>query len=113
MLIVKTVIISKSVIRIFDKIDISECALVICLHLCGELMDIGTHVLCVVLAPQEKASLTTVFKKSYEYEEIQVSLEPLLSKASNESRGTAPQYNTYFPWQVHKIYTFVAWIIPN
>jgi len=27
-------------------------------------------------------------------------LEPLLNKAFNESRGTAPQYNTYFPWQV-------------
>ena len=57
--------------------------------------------LCVVLAPQEKTTLTSVFKKSYEYEEIQASLEPLLSKASNESRGTAPRYNTYFPWQVH------------
>lgn len=55
---------------------------------------------CVILAPEEKASLTSVFKKSYEYEEIQASLEPLLNKASNEPRGTAPQYNTYFPWQV-------------
>ena len=58
------------------------------------------HVLCVDLVPEEKATLTSVFKKSYEYEEIQASLEPILSKASNESRGTAPQYNTYFPWQV-------------
>ena len=55
---------------------------------------------CVDLVPEEKSSLTSVFKKSYEFEEIQASLEPLLSKASNESRGTAPQYNTYFPWQV-------------
>ena len=55
---------------------------------------------CVDLVPEEKGSLTSVFKKSYEYEEIQASLEPLLSKASNESRHTAPQYNTHFPWQV-------------
>lgn len=57
-------------------------------------------VCCITLAPEKKTSLTAVFKKSYEYEEIQTDLEPLLSKALHESRGTAPQYNTYFPWQV-------------
>ena len=56
--------------------------------------------LCVDLVPEGKVSLTSVFKESHECKEIQASLEPLLSKAFNESRGTAPQYNTYFPWQV-------------
>ena len=67
-------------------------------------------VLCVDLVPEEKGSLTSVFKNSHEYTEIQASLEPLLSKASNESRGTAPQYNTYFPWQVAiAMYLYKRW----
>ena len=67
---------------------------------------LGTHIhvsyicTCITLAFEEKTSLTTIFKKSFEYEEIQTVLQPLLSKALNGSRATAPQYNTYFPWQV-------------
>ena len=52
------------------------------------------------LAPEETNLFSTAFKKSYEYEEIQMILDPLLAKALNESRGTAPQYTTYFLWQV-------------
>ena len=55
---------------------------------------------CITLVFEEKTSLTAIFKKSYECEEIQTILEPLLSRALNGSRATAPQYNTYFPWQV-------------
>lgn len=63
-------------------------------------MHVNPILIIYYLAPQETASLTTVFKKSYEYEEIQNDLEPLLDKALNESRGISPKYNTYFPWQV-------------
>ena len=58
------------------------------------------HICVIILAPEKNFSLASVFKKSYEYEEIQITLEPSLSSASQISRGTAPQYNTYFPWQV-------------
>jgi len=50
--------------------------------------------------PDKSTPLTTVFKESGEFKELQNKLEPILTKASNEPRGTAPQYNTHFPWQV-------------
>ena len=53
-----------------------------------------------ILAIKDKIPLATMFKKSYEYAEIQTCLEPLLNNALNGPRATAPQYNTYFPWQV-------------
>ena len=53
------------------------------------------------LAPEETNLFTTAFKKSYEYEDIQMILEPIVAKALNESRGTAPQFTTYFLWQVY------------
>ena len=52
------------------------------------------------VASKEKTALTAVFKNSYEYEEIQTVLKPLLDKAFNEPREMSPKYNTYFPWQV-------------
>lgn len=64
------------------------------------------------IASEETAALTTVFKKSYEYEEIQTTLKPLLDKAFHEPRGMSPKYNTYFPWQVIVHFTLILCIHP-
>ena len=50
--------------------------------------------------PEETVSLTTVFKNSIEYKEIERVLEPLLDEAAEVSRGKTPQYNRNFLWQV-------------
>ena len=65
------------------------------------------HAVMYILAIKDKTPLTTMFKKSYEHAEIQTCLEPLLNNALNGPRATAPQYNTYFPWQVC-IYTNIV-----
>ena len=65
----------------------------------------------VILAPEKTVSLARVFKKSYEYEEIQITLKPLLSNASQMSRGTAPQYNNNFPWQVFDMNIYVVLLL--
>ena len=57
-------------------------------------------IVIIMLAPEETASLTTLYQKSYEYEEIQTVLEPLLNKAFHEPREMTPKFNSYFPWQV-------------
>ena len=56
--------------------------------------------LLLFLGPNEISSLTYIFKNSYESEEIQMVLQPLLNKAFSEARGTALQYNTNFSQQV-------------
>ena len=53
-----------------------------------------------ILGLNETSSLPYIFKKSYEYEEIQIVLQPLLNKAFSEARGTSSQYSTDFPQQV-------------
>ena len=74
------------------------------------------HAIMYILAIKDKTSLTTVFKKSYEYAEIQTHLEPLLNNALKGPRATAPQYNTYFPWQVcvdYTVATFIMLYVPH
>ena len=50
--------------------------------------------------PDKNTPLATHYKESGEFKELQSQLEPILAKACKEPRGTAPQYNTHFPWQV-------------